>query len=381
MLEFNERRPTWAEINLGNLAFNFHSVKKLVGANLEYMAVVKADAYGHGAIECARRLEAENIDWLAVALPEEGVELRRSGIKKPVLCLGGFWNEQHKLLLDYNLTPVISQITQAESLDRAAQNRNATADIHVKIDTGMGRIGVRWDEVREFAAELKRYKNLRVEGLMTHFAAADNLAENDYTNEQIRRFYGAVRIFEESGFRLVYKDLANSPGAVAHEKSRGNMVRLGGVLYGLGGDVLPAEIEKPALKPVLSVSSRIAQLKRVNKGETLGYSRTYTTARDSLIATVPIGYHDGYTRRLSNLGRVIVNGVFAPIVGRVSMDWTIIDVTDVPNVKLDDRVILMGEQDGLKIDAEEIARLTGTISYEITCALGRRVPRQYVGSK
>jgi alanine racemase len=283
--------------------------------------------------------------------------------------------------LEYKLTPVIYQIEKAEIFDSAAAKRKTTAEIHVKIDTGMGRIGVRFDEVREFADKLTRCSNIRVEGLMTHFATADNLRENAFTDEQIKRFYTGVEIFEAKGFHPLYKDLANSPGAVAHKHSRGNMVRLGGVLYGLGGDVLPQEIEKPMLKPVLSVHSRIAHLKQVKHGETLGYGRTFTCRRDSLIASVPIGYHDGLARALSNRGRVIINGVYAPIAGRISMDWTIIDVTDIPGVKLDDIVTLIGEQKGLKIDAEELAGLTDTISYEITCGINRRVARRYVGSK
>ena len=381
MIELGARRPTWSEINLDNLAFNFQSVKSFVGGNIKYMAVVKADAYGHGAVECALRLAAENVDWLAVALPEEGVELRKHGIDKPILCLGGFWNGQENLLFEYKLTPVVYQIEKAEILNKAAEDRQIVANIHVKIDTGMGRIGVRIDEIREITDNLAQYRNLRVEGLMTHFAAADNLLENDFTNEQIRRFYTAVEIFEAKGFRPVYKDLANSPGAVVHENSRGNMVRLGGVLYGLGGDVLPQEIEKPRLKPILSLYSKIAHLKRVNRDETLGYGRTFVCQRNSLIASVPIGYHDGLARALSNRGRVIVNGVYAPIVGRISMDWTLVDVTDAPGVKLNERVIIIGEQNNLKIDAEELAGLTDTISYEITCGINRRVSRTYVGSK
>ena len=377
----NAQRPTRAEINLDNLAFNFHSVKKFVAENIEYMAVVKADAYGHGAVECAKRLEKESIDWMAVALPEEGLELRENGIKKPVLCLGGFWNGQENLLLENNLTPVIYKAEQAETLSRAAKEKKITANIHIKIDTGMGRIGVRFNEISEFVKHLKTFKNLRVEGLMTHFAAADNLAENEFTNRQINRFDVAVKTFEENGFRPKYKDLANSPATVAHTNSLGNMVRLGGVLYGLGDDVLPKNIEKPELRAVMSLRSQISHLKKVPKGETLGYSRTFTTGRDSIIATIPIGYHDGYKRCFSNRGRVIVNGVYVPIVGRISMDWTILDVTDVPNVKLNDEVILIGEQSGKKITAENLAQLGDTISYEITCGINSRVPRKYVEGK
>jgi alanine racemase len=380
MSEAFKNRPTWTEINLENLAFNFQSVKKFVGSAVEYMAVVKADAYGHGAAACAKKFETEGIDWLGVALPEEGLELRENGIQTPILCLGSFWKGQESILLENNLTPVIYQREAAEIFNRAASLKNLKAKIHVKIDTGMGRIGVRFNEVKEFLEVLKPLKHLQIEGLMTHFASADNLSENDFTDIQMMRFDEAIRIFEENGFRPKYRDLANSPGAIAHENSRGNMVRLGGVLYGLGGDVLPKEIIKPDLKPVMSLQTQITHIKNVPKGETLGYSRTFLTERDSIIATIPIGYQDGYRRSLSNCGRIIINGFYAPIVGRISMDWTIVDVTEIPDVKINDEVILIGERNGLKITAEELAEKTGTISYEITCGINRRVTRKYVGS-
>lgn len=377
MPETSAQRPTWTEINLDNLAFNFRSVKSFVGNDTKYMAVVKADAYGHGAVECARRLEAEGIDWFGVALPEEGIELRKAGIRKLVLCLGGFWAGQEHSLLNYNLTPVIYQIEKAELLDRAAKDRGTSVDIHVKIDTGMGRIGVRYDTAAEFADRLKDFTNLRVQGVMTHFAAADDLDENDFTSLQITRFDEAVATFEENGFHPVYKDLANSPGAIVHPESRQTMVRLGGVLYGLGDDVLPKKVEKPELKPVLSLYTRIAHIKSVPEGETLGYGRTFRTERDSMIATIPIGYQDGYSRRLSNIGRALVGGAYVPVVGRVSMDWTLLDVSEIPNIKIGDEVILIGEKDGLRITAEELAVKTSTISYEITCGIDRRVVRIY----
>lgn len=381
MANFTMQRPTLAEINLDNLAFNLRSIKNFVGHDLIYMAVVKADAYGHDAIQCARRLEIEGIDWFGVALPEEGVELRTARITKPVLCLGGFWLGQEKMLLENKLTPVIFQIDKAERFNKIAKSYGVIANVHIKIDTGMGRIGVRFDEVEGFAEKLKDFDNLNIEGVMTHFAAADNLSENDFTNLQINRFKDCVAIFEDKGFRPIYKDLANSPGAIVHENSRADMVRLGGILYGLGGDVLPKEAEKPELKSVMSVSTRIAHLKTVPKGETLGYSRTFQTKKDSLIATIPIGYEDGFPRVLSNNGRVIVNSHYAPVVGRVSMDWTIIDVTHIPDVKLDDKVVIIGKQENLQISAEELAKKSGTISYEITCGINRRVPKIYVGSK
>ena len=378
MSESFVNRPTWAEINLDNLAFNFHSVKRFVGEDLAFMAIVKADGYGHGAIRCAKRLEAEGADWFGVALLEEGLELRENRIKTPILCLGSFWAGQEKHLLENNITPVIYQTEPAERLNRVARERKIIADIHVKVDTGMGRIGVRFDAVREFAEKLRQFENLNVDGIMTHFAAADNLSESEYTNEQINKFNQSVAIFQSRGFNPTYKDLANSPGAVAHANSRGNMVRIGGILYGLGGDVLPEGIVKPELEPVMSLRTRIAYLKRVPKGETLGYSRSFTTAKDSLVASAPIGYHDGYSRLLSNNGRAIVNGIYVPIVGRISMDWTILDVSKATNVQVNDEVILIGESSGLKVTVEELAKRTNTISYEITCGINRRVNRKYV---
>ena len=374
-------RPTRAEIDLNNLSFNLGSVKNFVGRNLQYMAIVKADAYGHNSVRCARTLENKGIDWFGVALPEEGIELRRAGIKKPILCLGSFWFGQEEMLINNDLTPVIYQIEKAESLNQIASNKNLKVNIHIKIDTGMGRIGVRFDEIEAFADHLKNFDNLKVEGLMTHFAAADDLNETDFTNLQIQRFNEAVELFESKGFQIVYKDLANSPGAIVHPNSRSNLVRLGGVLYGLGGDVLPENSNKPDLKPVMSLYTRIAHLKKVPKGETLGYSKTFTTKRDSIIATIPIGYQDGLPRLLSNSGRVLINGMYVPIAGRISMDWTILDVSDLDNVKLEDEVVIIGQQNGLSINAEEIARKTDTISYEITCGINRRVTRKYVESE
>ena len=375
-----EERPTRAEINLANLAFNFQSSKKFIGKNISYMAVVKADAYGHGAIECAKKLESEGIEWLAVALPEEGLELRTNNITSPILCLGGFWSGQETLLIEKNLTPVLYSLEQAEKLDKAACEKKLVVDVHLKIDTGMGRIGFRFDEVSNFAAKLIFFENLNIQGIMTHFAAADNLQENEFTNLQIKRFEESLKIFAAHNIKPKYFDLANSPGAVVHKNSLGNMARLGGILYGLGGDVLPDGVDQPRLKPVMSIYTRIAQIKKVPKGESIGYSRTFSTARNSLIATIPIGYEDGFPRALSNCGQVIINDCFAPVVGRISMDWTIIDVTEIPDVKANDEVIIIGSSKTLDIRAEELAKKTGTISYEITCGINRRVTRKYVGS-
>lgn len=371
-----EHRPTWVEIHLDNLAFNFHSVKKYVDEKIKYMAVVKADAYGHGALKCAQRLEREAVDWFGVALPEEGIELRKSGIRKHILCLGGFWAGQENDILNYNITPVIYRLELAEKFNQAAKDRGVIADFHVKVDTGMNRIGVRFDELGEFVEKLKKFENLKVDGVMTHFAAADS--DKEFTNLQIKRFNEAVELFHQKGFHPTFKDLANSPGALGHPAAHGNMVRLGGVLYGLWWDVLPKNIKPPRLKPAMTLHTKITLLKKVPKGETVGYGRTFTTEKNSLIAAIPIGYRDGYPRALSNCGRAIVNGSFAAVAGRISMDWTMLDVSEIQGVKIGDEVILIGEQNDLKITAEEIAKCAKTISYEITCGISRRVERVYI---
>jgi alanine racemase len=375
------RRPTWAEIDLDNLAANFNQVKQRVSPAARVMAVVKANAYGHGAVECARRLANEGADWFGVALPEEGIELRASGISQPVLCLGGFWQGQAGVCIQHGLTPVIYRLDMLESLNQAASDAGVVADVHVKVDTGMGRLGIRFDQVSEFVGALERFCNVRIDGLMTHLAAADDAACQPLTQDQIRRFEDAVVLFREHGYRPTYLHLANSAGIFGHREAWGNMVRPGGVLYGLWRDVLPLSTPNPKLRPVMSLHSRISLLKWVPAGETIGYGCTFEASRQSLIATLPIGYHDGYMRGLSNRAHVSVRGMYAPVVGRVSMDLTLIDVTTVPGVGVDDEVTLLGwdrQNAELKIPAEDLARISGTLSYEVTCGVGERVPRVYV---
>lgn len=374
----NAFRPTWAEIDLDALAHNFHTIRKHVGPQVKILAAVKANAYGHGAVECSRRLQKEGADWFGVALPEEGLELRDAGVTKPILCLGGFWEGQEKDCLKYDLTPVVYRVEMLESCDRAARDSGAVADVHVKIDTGMGRLGVRLNEIPEFCDSLKRFKHIRIDGLMTHLASADDETQREFTRAQLDRFQRAVQTFRERGIKPSLIHAANSAGAFAFHESLGNMVRPGGALYGFVRDVFPSQIVAPPLRPVMSVRARIMLLKRVAQGEKLGYGCTFETSHESLIATIPIGYDDGYRRALSNRGRVIVRGQFAPVVGRVSMDLTLIDVTDVPGVALDDQVTLIGRDRELSITAEDVGELSGTISYEITCGISSRVRRKYL---
>ena len=376
-VETDGQRPTWALIDLDALASNFRWVRRRVAPGVRVMAVVKANAYGHGAVRCARRLAAEGADWFGVALPEEGVELRRAGITEPVLSLGGFWEGQERLCLGERIVPVVYRLEMVEALDRAAGEAGTVAEVHLKVDTGMGRLGVRYDELGQFADALRRFKHVRVNGVMTHFAAADDPDQNCFTDEQVARFRRAVALLRERGHNPTFEDLANSAGTFAHPTAWGNMVRPGGVLYGLWRDILPPAPEPPPLLPVMSLRTRVTLVKRVHPGETLGYGCTFEASRETMVATLPIGYNDGYVRALSNRGRAIVRGEYAPVVGRISMDLTLMDVTDVHGIRSGDTVTLVGQDGGLSVPAEDIAKTAGTLSYEITCGISARVPRIY----
>jgi alanine racemase len=371
-------RPTWAEIDLGALASNFHIVKERVGPNVNVMAVVKANAYGHGAVECARRLEGEGADWFGVALPEEAIDLRQAGVTQPVLCLAGFWEGQAAACLQHKLVPSVYRLDMIDAIDSAARERGEVADVHVKVDTGMGRLGVRFDEFPDFVDGLARFKNIRVDGLMTHFAAADEPSCGPLTQDQIQRFEHALGVLRARGYQPTYRHLANSAGIFGQPGAWGNMVRPGGVLYGLWRDILDPNDRNQKLQPVMSLHSRITLLKWVPAGETVGYGCTFEASSKTLVATVPVGYHDGYMRALSNRGHAIIRGVPATVIGRISMDLTLIDVTSVPGVQLDDEVILMGHDQRHAITAEDLARTAGTLSYEVTCGISERVPRVYV---
>ena len=377
------RRPTWAEIDLNALAGNFQIVKSHVGAAVKVMAVVKANAYGHGAVSCSQKLEAEGADWFGVALPEEGIELRMAGITKPILCLAGFWEGQAGACLQHKLVPAVYRLDNIAALDAVARERGEMVDVHIKLDTGMGRLGVRFDDVNDFIEALGRFRNIRVDGLMTHFAAADEPSCGALTQDQVTRFDKVVAAFREHGFSPSYRHLSNSAGVFAQpaasgkmgEGTGGNMVRPGGVLYGLWRDILAPEHRNQPFQPVMSLHSRITLLKWVPAGETVGYGCTFEASRKTLVATIPVGYDDGYMRALSNRGHAIIRGAFATVIGRISMDLTLIDVTNVPNVQMDDEVVLLGHSSGHSITAEELGKIAGTLSYEVTCGIGSRVPR------
>jgi alanine racemase len=370
------RRPTWAEINLGNLVHNFREVKTLVGPGCAIMPAVKADAYGHGAAACARALERAGADWFGVALPEEGAELRDAGVSRPILCLGSFWEGQEEGLIAHSLTPAIFRLDLLDRFDRAARSAGRPCDYHLKVDTGMGRLGVPLRELEEFLDGAERFQNVRLDGVMTHFASADDPDHADFTRRQIAQFESAVEQVRARGLNPSWIHQANSAAFQAYSEARGNLVRVGGVVYGLWRDVTSPLVESRDWRPVMSLHTRITYLKRVRAGSPLGYGGTFVTRRESLIATLPVGYADGLRRELSNRGRVLVRGQSAPIVGRISMDLTLIDVTDISGAAVGDETIILGRQGEDFIAAEEIAGLIGTISYEVTCAIGDRVPRE-----
>ncbi|MGE0131821.1 MAG: alanine racemase [Blastocatellales bacterium] len=376
---FNQQRPTWAEISLPALKHNYLTIKGHLSAAAQLMAVVKANAYGHGAVECARALESIGADWFGVALVEEGIELRQAGINRPIFCLGGFWRGQADDVIARDLTVAVYRFDQAEELNDCARALGKNINFHLKVDTGMGRLGIPLSGVAEFALSLGQFDHIKLDGVMTHFADADSV-EPDYTERQIARYDEAVEILRQLGFNPSWRHLANSAGIHAYPQSHGNLARVGAAMYGLSRDVLSPRLEPFDLRPVMSLRSRIVMLKTVPAGTPLGYGCAFTTASESRIATLPIGYADGLRRLHSNNGSVLVRGCLAPIVGRVSMDLTIVDVTDVPGVELGDEVILIGEQNNLRIAAEDLAEQIGTISYEIVTGISARAPRLYVNA-
>lgn len=374
-------RPTWAEINLDNLVHNFRIMKEAAGPGVAILAAVKADAYGHGAVACARALEQAGAAWFGVALVEEAVELRQAAISGPILCLGGFSKGQEPLLIEHDLTPVVYRLDLLDRLDQSAREAGSTVNYHLKVDTGMGRLGVPCSELGAFLDGAARYTNVKLDGVMTHFASADDPDKVDYTLRQARLFDEAVDEVRARGHRPAWIHQANSAATHALPKGRANLVRLGGALYGLWRDVTNPTIRPLDWLPVLSLHTRIILLKTVPAGAELGYGGTFITRRESRIATLAIGYADGLRRALSNCGHALVGGRLAPIVGRVSMDLTIIDVTDIPVAALDDEAVLIGRQGEAAITAEEVAASLGTISYEVTCSISRRVPRLYTGGQ
>jgi len=366
-------RPTWAEIDLDALSRNLAAVRGRIGGRA-ILAVVKADAYGHGAVEVTRALEAEGVERFGVALPEEGVELRRAGIRAPILVLGGFAPPQADLLLRHDLVPAIYRPDQVEALAAAARRHGLMAPVHLKVDTGMGRLGVPAADVPAFIGVVEGSPSIRLTGAFSHLAVADDPAD-PFTSRQIDQFREAIAAIRARGLAPEEIHLANSAAVLDHPPAWLTLVRPGLILYGYAPS---SRVTPLTVRPVLSLKTRIIYIKDVAPGTTLGYGRTFAAARPTRVASLAIGYDDGLPRLLSNRGHVLVRGRRAPVVGRISMDLTTVDVTDIPEAGLGDEVVVLGGSGGEVVDADRIAAWAETISWEVLCGLGPRVPRLYI---
>lgn len=366
-------RPTVGEVDLGALAFNFRQIQKRIPEGVKLLAVVKADAYGHGAIPVSHQLEKLGVEYLGVAIPEEGVELRKGGIKTPILVLGGIFGREVDSFFRFRLTPVLFEKDSLKLLSREAEKRKKKAKVHLKVDTGMGRLGVPFNLWADFLKEVRQFPNIEIEGLLSHFSMMGE--ERSYTHHQWKAFRKALMIAEEIGISCRYLHMASSATLTIFPAYSANLVRPGIMLY--GSYPSPPFQSLIPLKPVMTLKTRIHFLKSVPPGARISYGGTFKAKRESLIATLPVGYADGYSRHLSNRGEVLIRGKRAPVAGKVCMDFITVDVTDIPRVSIGDEVVLIGRQGREQISAEEIARKINSISYEVLCGIGKRVPRIY----
>jgi alanine racemase len=374
-----DSRPTVAEINLAALRHNYSVIAQRTPKGCGILAVVKADAYGHGFMDVALELEALGVTAYAVAFLAEGIQLRKSGIDRPILILGGIYPGQERKCVGFNLSTAVFTLEQAQALNEVARKLYRKAKIHVKVDTGMGRLGIPHREAGAFFQALKELPHLELEGIFSHFASADELddAGREYTRQQVEFFTGAVAAAKSAGFAPRYIHIANSAAALALDLSFCNLIRPGITLYG----VLPsADFQgMVGLQPVMRLKSVVAMLKWVEPGTHISYGRRYTAKESRLIASVPIGYADGYCRSLTNRGEALVRGKRARVAGTVCMDWIMLDVTGIDGVAAGDEVTLLGPDPmGDCITAEELSAAAGTIPYEIFCGISKRVPRVYL---
>ena len=374
-----DSRPTIAEIDLSALRHNYQEVTKIIPADFGILAVVKADAYGHGFMDIAMELEKLGVTAFGVAFLAEGIQLRKSGIDRPILILGGVYPGQEKKCIGFNLSTAIFSLEQARLLNYVAGKMFRKAKVHVKIDTGMGRLGIPHDEASAFFSRLRGMKHLELEGIISHFASADELDEDgrQFTARQVEAFARVVAQARSEGFAPRYVHIANSAAAFSLDLPFCNMVRPGIALYG----ALPSAdfAGRMDLWPVMHLKSRVAMLKWVEPGTSISYARRYVAAGKTLVASVPVGYADGYRRSLTNRGEAIVRGKRAKVAGTVCMDWIMLDVTHVEGVAVGDEVVLLGcDREGNCIRAEELAAWSGTIPYEVFCCISKRVPRVYL---
>ncbi len=374
MSSIDKAAGTCCIVDLSALRANLRTVRRLVGPGVEVLAVVKADAYGHGDVETARALCAEGVGRLGVATVAEGVRLREAGIDAAILVLGGVYPDDAAALVRYSLEPVVASLGLLRHLEAFGVEHGAGIPCHLKLDTGMGRLGLLPDAIEEWLPELDGLKALRLQGVMSHFARAE-APESQSCRGQLRAFRRTLKRIRAAGHDVPLVHMANSAAIMALPEARFDMVRPGGMLYGIYSHPPLAELVR--LAPVLTWKTRVLQLKTLPKHSPISYGGTFVTRRESVIATVPVGYADGYKRSLSNKAAVLIRGRRAPVVGRVTMDLTMADVTAIDGVQPGDEVVLLGTQDGETISAEEMAGWADTISYEILTSISGGVPRHY----
>jgi len=373
-------RATRAEINLQAFRHNLQTLRKYLDPQTQIMAVVKADAYGHGAVSCARiAVESGAANYLGAGVIEEGIELRENGLNAPILILGSIFPDEAEDLVRHNLATILCTQPLAQALSKEAEKQDKTVSVHIKVDTGMNRLGISPENLPALLDQVRNLKNLKIEAVSTHFSSADD-EDLSVTQAQLEKFQTALTILQKEGVHTPIVHCANTSALFKFPESHFNMVRPGLILYG----VLPSPSLRPVIdqgenpfQPVMQWKSQIILLKPIAKNQPVSYSGSFTTQRDSLIATLPIGYADGLHRMLSNKMDVLIRGRRAPQVGNICMDMILIDVTDIPDVQAGDEVVIFGRQGDEMISVEELAVKGKTIPYEILCSVSKRVPRIY----
>ncbi len=388
-----ERRPTIAVIDREALRHNYRQIRSKVREATKVLAVVKANAYGHGDVETAAVLQDLGCENFGVAMSEEGIRLRESGISRPILILGGVFPNQLKDVFEAGLTPVAFDLNTVRLINEFASKKGLIKNIHLKLDTGMGRLGIRSKDAAGLVQALSGARHIRLEGVLSHFAEAEE-EDKSFSKKQLDEFLKTVQLLRDAGINPPLLHMANSAaiiapflspsprvgrvrkGAVDYKDAEFNLVRPGLMLYG----AYPSErlVKKLDLKPVLALKTRVLSLKNIDAGSSISYGRRFVAKRNSVIAVLPIGYADGYMRSLSNKSSVLIRGKRAPVAGGICMDLTMCDVTDIPDVREHDEAVLIGSQGSERITAEEIASLAGTIPYELLCGISARVPRVYI---
>jgi alanine racemase len=364
-------RSTQAVVNLQAISDNIAQIRRRVGDRRDLMAVVKADAYGHGAVPVSRAAMRSGATCLGVSSPQEGEELRKAGLDIPILVLGLIQPEEAYKSVGLKLEQTICSLELASALDQEARKASTRVNVHVKVDTGMGRIGILPEDILPFVRKIRRFQNLNLKGIFSHFSSADD-ADKTFARKQMEIFNSLVREIEAAGIHLPQKHIANSAAILDLPESYLDLVRPGIMIYGLYPSLHVSRSLK--LRPAMTLRTKISYVKWLPAGTPVSYGCTFFTQKETRVATLPVGYADGYSRLLSNQGTVLIKGQRAPLIGRVCMDMCLVDASRIRNVRAGDEVILFGEE----LSVDEVARNMGTINYEVVCGVGKRVPRIYV---